>query len=527
MRTLLRIFSTLPAFLLGMAAFAQPLPPYSVTIAGTVVGCMPNSTVTIASVQNTQPEVNVSVPVGPNCNFEATFTMDSPSGWFAVSTPCLGAIQSATVPYEVNALDSTTVFVTLNCGSNTGTDCLGVVGGSAVPGTSCTTTAGLAGVWSNNCTCVASGALDCAGVPNGPNTPGTPCSTPIGATGTWSNNCDCIADGVTTDCMGVVNGPNVPGAACTLPNSNVPGTWSSTCQCIATGTTDCAGVPGGGSTPGTPCTTPNGATGTWSNTCDCVVSGITDCLGVPGGSSLPGTPCALTNSNVPGTWSNNCVCVANNPTPCQAAFWVMQAYTYGDSLNNPNTGSVVPIPFELWIWNQSSGGTGNYQFVWDFGDGNSSTDAFPTHVYGASGPYTICLTITDNAGCTSTYCEDVEVDQDGLLGMGTAPEVRSTLTIRVIQELPTGMADRSSLEATKLWPNPVEETFTLALNSSKSGVLTFEVIDLNGRVVRTEQQSVGTGQNRLPLNVDGMDAGMYMLRISNGQQAATLRFIKR
>ena len=40
-------------------------------------------------------------------------------------------------------------------------------------------------------------------------------------------------------------------------------------------------------------------------------------------------------------------------------------------------------------------------FTWTFGDGGASTDANPTHVYGASGSYQVTLTVTDNQGATS------------------------------------------------------------------------------------------------------------------------------
>jgi WD40 repeat protein len=39
---------------------------------------------------------------------------------------------------------------------------------------------------------------------------------------------------------------------------------------------------------------------------------------------------------------------------------------------------------------------------WDFGDGGTSTDIAPTHVYTTSGQFTVTLTVTDNAGATGT-----------------------------------------------------------------------------------------------------------------------------
>ena len=47
-------------------------------------------------------------------------------------------------------------------------------------------------------------------------------------------------------------------------------------------------------------------------------------------------------------------------------------------------------------------------WFWDFGDGNTSTLQFPTHTYGASGSYTVCLTVTvlmpDGTTCDKTFC---------------------------------------------------------------------------------------------------------------------------
>lgn len=48
-------------------------------------------------------------------------------------------------------------------------------------------------------------------------------------------------------------------------------------------------------------------------------------------------------------------------------------------------------------------------WLWTFGDGQTSDNHAPTHVYGAPGTYEVCLTIHDNTGCTSTYCHNVIV----------------------------------------------------------------------------------------------------------------------
>jgi gliding motility-associated-like protein len=51
--------------------------------------------------------------------------------------------------------------------------------------------------------------------------------------------------------------------------------------------------------------------------------------------------------------------------------------------------------------------SGAITYVWDFGDGSTSTLANPTHQFAATGTYNVCLLATNVAGCTDTYCLDV------------------------------------------------------------------------------------------------------------------------
>lgn len=48
-------------------------------------------------------------------------------------------------------------------------------------------------------------------------------------------------------------------------------------------------------------------------------------------------------------------------------------------------------------------------WAWDFGDGGTSAQQNPLHVYTAVGPYNTCLTVTNPSG-SDTYCETVQID---------------------------------------------------------------------------------------------------------------------
>ena len=48
-------------------------------------------------------------------------------------------------------------------------------------------------------------------------------------------------------------------------------------------------------------------------------------------------------------------------------------------------------------------------WAWDFGDGNTSTEESPSHTYGAAGPYTVTLTVTDDDGASDGASQGVSV----------------------------------------------------------------------------------------------------------------------
>ena len=60
--------------------------------------------------------------------------------------------------------------------------------------------------------------------------------------------------------------------------------------------------------------------------------------------------------------------------------------------------------------------TGNFSsWEWDLGDGTTLTNADPgIHDYGNTGIFTVCLTVWNNNGCSSTLCQYVYTGTDGI-----------------------------------------------------------------------------------------------------------------
>lgn len=67
-------------------------------------------------------------------------------------------------------------------------------------------------------------------------------------------------------------------------------------------------------------------------------------------------------------------------------------------------------------------------YAWDFGDGNSSTSASPSHTYATDGSYYACLTTFDLCGDSSTFCDSVTVCAPMAAALGFAQNGGAGLT---------------------------------------------------------------------------------------------------
>ncbi|ATD00481.1 S8 family serine peptidase [Pseudoalteromonas spongiae] len=54
-------------------------------------------------------------------------------------------------------------------------------------------------------------------------------------------------------------------------------------------------------------------------------------------------------------------------------------------------------------------------YLWDFGDGNTSTEATPVHAYAAAGNYSVSLTTTDAEGLSDTASKDVQISDANIV----------------------------------------------------------------------------------------------------------------
>ncbi len=138
-------------------------------------------------------------------------------------------------------------------------------------------------------------------------------------------------------------------------------------------------------------------------------------------------------------------------------------------------------------------------WAWNFGDGNTSGNQNPTHVYSAGGTYNVTLTATNACGSTdSTFAVYVS-------GIGINEK-----------EFGSGIA---------LMPNPASQQVTLRAYFNTAQDLHVELHDITGKLLaKTTWQNASSG-NDFTLPIENLPDGVYVLKLFNTNNSATKRLV--
>ncbi len=135
-------------------------------------------------------------------------------------------------------------------------------------------------------------------------------------------------------------------------------------------------------------------------------------------------------------------------------------------------------------------------YFWEFQDGQTSTEISPKHTFKEAGFYPVSLTVKRDKEVL--YQNTVEISADGR-GKASADELEAALF------------------GTRMYPNPATTRVTLEVANEAKSITKIVVFDIRGRLVLDfDAEKVKTG-NRYDLNVESLEAGVYMLRISGDQ----------
>ncbi|RMG74663.1 MAG: hypothetical protein D6722_02185 [Bacteroidetes bacterium] len=154
------------------------------------------------------------------------------------------------------------------------------------------------------------------------------------------------------------------------------------------------------------------------------------------------------------------------------------------------------------VWNGGS----SYTFVdstvgadsirWDFGDGTTSTDSMPTHVYDVNGDYNVLLIAYNDCGA-DTAIIDMAVTQVSI--------------------------DPSDPVRIRAYPNPGDGLLTLEVEAPEARVWQGEILDLQGRRVQALSLPGRSARFAQVLDLRDLSRGVYVLHLFTEGRSHSIR----
>ncbi len=214
---------------------------------------------------------------------------------------------------------------------------------------------------------------------------------------------------------------------------------------------------------------------------------------------------------VAGQTYNFCVTVTDG-TGCVATACQNVVYTPGN----------VPCQTYMYIYPDNNipglyyvgvmhSGAAAVSYLWDFGDGTTSTDSTGEHNYSTPGFYTVCLSITDANNCTSTYCDSMFY----IYKVGGGPMMR----LQQATHLPTSINNINNNIAVHVYPNPATSQIQIQADGQRlQGAV---IYNINGQKVAYAET---LDENRM--DISSLAPGIYFIDVKVNGLTAKARFIK-
>ncbi|HFC00802.1 MAG TPA: PKD domain-containing protein, partial [Phaeodactylibacter sp.] len=138
-------------------------------------------------------------------------------------------------------------------------------------------------------------------------------------------------------------------------------------------------------------------------------------------------------------------------------------------------------------------------FLWDFGDGTTSTLENPSHQYSSNNVYTAKLTVSNTCGKDAT---------------------------QQIITIVTSLEDLENNFFIHAFPNPTNDFILFEMPFVNEPNISFDIIDARGIVVAQYDLKENNGRFSRQLDVSVLSQGMYFARVQVGEHFFVKRFVK-
>lgn len=168
---------------------------------------------------------------------------------------------------------------------------------------------------------------------------------------------------------------------------------------------------------------------------------------------------------------------------------IMGSINVGTDINIQTAVTANVVADTLFTTNNTTGAT---TYEWSFGDGNTSAEAAPTHIYGASGTYTITLTATNSC--------NTKVVQTQVTAVVSSIDELSALNVNVA-------------------PNPFNTSISVKATANQA--LSYRLFDFTGKLLQA-----GKAAGQFEINTETLASGMYLLELNSNGAARTFKLVR-
>lgn len=133
----------------------------------------------------------------------------------------------------------------------------------------------------------------------------------------------------------------------------------------------------------------------------------------------------------------------------------------------------------------------NAQYLWEFGDGDTSQLQSPLHTYATEGTYEAQLTVTNDCGVATTG--------------------------RTINIVTTGISEQKQEPQIQITPNPNQGQFQVQLNAPigqqwQGKNMEITVVDIKGKVVVQQEQVISAHKTQINIDLKQAAKGIYFVK---------------
>ena len=174
---------------------------------------------------------------------------------------------------------------------------------------------------------------------------------------------------------------------------------------------------------------------------------------------------------------------------------------------------------QYFAYNTSSG-NGVLSYLWNFGDGATSTQQYPFHQYAIPSQYVVCLQVTSTIGtttCTNYYCDSSSVHR-----IASGFQMSS---INVIPQKSTGINNITISNSLIVYPNPFSDEIIIDVDMNNfSFLIRYQLHDALGKIISENEIK----SSKTIINTASLEQGFYFISIKNDVEniLKTIKLVK-